>query len=106
MNYFIPTCLLINLFLSLTSYAFDESQLLKFKVIKICKGCDLSSAVLEKLDLNKFEKLIIQRQNQNHISLTPSKQSNKYFEQSNKIKSKSRFRLKTIKTVSEDGRTI
>ena len=33
-------------------YSFDEKQLLRFKVIKICKNCDLSYSTLSKTDLN------------------------------------------------------
>ena len=44
--------LLLISFFNLSSYAFDQEQLLKFKVIKICRACDLSSANLEKLDFS------------------------------------------------------
>ena len=41
-------------FVPFVGYSFDEKQLLRFKVIKICKNCDLSSSTLSKTDLNEY----------------------------------------------------
>ena len=39
-------------FVPFVGYSFDEKQLLRFKVIKMCNNCDLSSSTLSKTDLN------------------------------------------------------
>ena len=47
----------LSLFITLlifpiVSYAYDEKQLIRFKVIKICKNCNLTDSNLYKEDLN------------------------------------------------------
>ena len=49
--------IIVLLFLALVIYPFlshsyDDKQLIRFKVIKICKNCDLTNANLYKEDLN------------------------------------------------------
>ena len=51
MKYKILFILLIFL-IPITSFSFDSKQLIRFKVIRICKNCDLSASNLSKEDLN------------------------------------------------------
>ena len=51
MKYKIIFILLIFL-IPITSFSFDSKQLVRFKVIRICKNCDLSASNLSQEDLN------------------------------------------------------
>ncbi len=68
-----------------TSYAFDEKQLNRFKVIKICKKCDLTNSNIakEELDDSILTNTNFSNSNLNKVNFEKSQFKNINFQESN-----------------------